>query len=198
MKKMSVKQLLGASAEWLIIMVVAAFLAMQSIEFWKFVTPDDKPLWVWFGFGLTGGGMIAYLMIIMWRADTAFKKYIAIAMLAVCTLGELATAGFGIKIEGWRSAGFSLTETDFNSMTTGIQLLALLHAAAMIAFVAGDKLAEAFGDEDGDGIPNFRDRDYKPAKRPQEAPQAPKLALAADTKAEALATDPNAPGGGTN
>ena len=98
MKKMSVKQLLGASAEWLIIMVVAAFLAMQSIEFWKFVTPDDKPLWVWFGFGLTGGGMIAYLMIIMWRADTAFKKYIAIAMLVVCTLGELATAGFGIKI----------------------------------------------------------------------------------------------------
>lgn len=42
----------------------------------------------------------------------------------------------------------------------------------------------------------------KPAKRPQEAPHAPQnapmMANAADTKAEALETDPNAPRGGQN
>jgi hypothetical protein len=31
----------------------------------------------------------------------------------------------------------------------------------LIAYVAGDQLIEAFSDEDGDGIPNAFDRDYK-------------------------------------
>lgn len=173
MKRMNVKQLMGAAAEWLIIIVVAAFLAMQSIEFWKFVTPAERPLFAWLGFGLTGGGMVAYLAIIMWRADTQLKKFVAVGMLAVCTIGELATAGFGIQIEGWRNAGFAFTETEFSTMTTVIQVLALLHAAAMIAFIAGDKLAEVFGDEDGDGVPNYRDRDYQRHNIPQNRPSQP-------------------------
>lgn len=33
-------------------------------------------------------------------------------------------------------------------------------------------LAEMLKDDDGDSIPNYRDKDYKPAVRPQEAPRA--------------------------
>ena len=53
MKKMNVKQLMGASAEWLIIIVVAAYLAMQSLDFWYFVTPAEKSYLAPLGFGLS-------------------------------------------------------------------------------------------------------------------------------------------------
>jgi hypothetical protein len=37
----------------------------------------------------------------------------------------------------------------------------------LIAYVAGDQLIEAFSDEDGDGIPNAFDRDYKGKNKKQ-------------------------------
>lgn len=200
MKKMSVKKLFGFLAKIIVGAVVAAFLGMRSIDFFNFVTPAEESYYSWLGFGLTGGGMIAYLLIFMTDADTSLKKFISIGMLAVCTLGELVTAGYGLQIDAWKKAGFALTETDFTAMIRAVQLLALLHAVALIAYLAGDKLAEAFGDEDGDGIPNAFDRDYK-SKR-QEAPRAPHgspiTVNASDTKAEAMETDPNAPRGGKN
>jgi hypothetical protein len=73
MKGKNVKQLLGAFAELMVIIVVAAYLAINSLDFWSFVTPVDKPLVAYLGFGLTGGGMIAYLVIFLWGADTHYS-----------------------------------------------------------------------------------------------------------------------------
>ena len=173
MKKMTVKKLIGSGVKIIIVAVVAAFLGMRSLDFFNFVTPSEQSYYAWLGFGLTGGGLVAYLLIFMWDADTPLKKTVAIVMLAICTLGELLTAGYGLQIDAWRKANYVLTETDFTSMVRMVQLLAFAHAAAMIAYMAGDKLAEAFGDHDGDGIPNFRDSDYKRHQKPQERPQAP-------------------------
>jgi hypothetical protein len=170
MKRMTVKQLIGSFAELAIIIVVAAYLAINSLDFWIFVTPPDKPLVAYLGFGLTGGGMICYLAILMWRADTNLKKFISIGMLAVCTIGELLTAGFGMQIEGWKKIGLTFTAEEFATMTNVIQILALLHAAAMIAMIAGDALARALGDDDRDGIPNWKDKhDNRQNKHQQEA-----------------------------
>jgi hypothetical protein len=172
MKRMNVKQLMGAFAEWMVIIVVAAYLAINSLDFWIFVTPPDKPLVAYLGFGLTGGGMIAYLAILMWRADTNMKKFIAIGMLAVCTIGELLTAGFGMQIEGWKKIGLTFTATEFSTMTIIVQVLALLHALAMIVMIAGDALARAFADDDRDGIPNWKDKhDNRPQNNQQKQSQ---------------------------
>ena len=173
---MTVKQLIGSFAELAIIIVVAAYLAINSLDFWIFVTPPDKPLVAYLGFGLTGGGMICYLAILMWRADTNLKKFIAIGMLAVCTIGELLTAGFGMQIEGWKKIGLTFTAEEFATMTNVIQILALLHAAAMIAMIAGDALARALGDDDKDGIPNWKDKhDNRQQYRPQVTPRVPAM-----------------------
>ena len=176
MRRMTVKQLIGSFAELAIIIVVAAYLAINSLDFWIFVTPPDKPLVAYLGFGLTGGGMICYLAILMWRADTNLKKFIAIGMLAVCTIGELLTAGFGMQIEGWKKIGLTFTAEEFATMTNVIQILALLHAAAMIAMIAGDALARALGDDDKDGIPNWKDKhDNRQQDRPQVTPRVPAM-----------------------
>lgn len=161
MKRMNVKKLLGAGIKIVIAVVVLIFLGMKSLDFFYFTTPQEEYYYAWLGFGLTGGGLIAYLLIFMWDADTELKKTVAIVMLAVCLLGELATAGFGLQIDAWQKGGYELVQEDFDMMVRAVQLLGFAHALALLAYVAGDKLAEAFGDHDGDGIPNFADKDYR-------------------------------------
>lgn len=167
MKRMSVKKLLGAGIKILIAAVVLAFLGLRSLDFFIFTTPADQWYLAWLGFGLTGGGLIAYLLILLWDVDTNLKKTVAIVMMVVCLVGELATAGFGMQVDAWKKIGFELADSDFQSMIFVIQMLGFAHAIALIAYVAGDKIAEAFGDEDGDGIPNYRDPDYKRKQQQQ-------------------------------
>jgi hypothetical protein len=183
LKKLNVKKLIGAGIKVVIALVVLAFLGLKSLDFFFFTTPADQWYYAYLGFGLTGGGVIAYLIIFLWDADTSLRKAIAITMLAVCLLGELATAGFGLKVDAWQKGGFQLADSDFESMIFVVQLLGFAHALALLGYVAGDRLAEAFGDEDGDGIPNYRDVDYKqnksssqPQSMPRPATQTPRHA----------------------
>jgi hypothetical protein len=162
---MSVKKFIGSGFKIVIAFVVIAFLGLRSLDFFYFVTPADQFYYAYLGFGLTGGGVIAYLIIFLWDADTPLKKSISIAMLAFCVVGELASAGFGLQINAWRSAGYQMANEDFKAMILVIQLLGFVHAAALIGYVAGDPIMQAFGDEDGDGTPNFLDADYKPAPK---------------------------------
>ena len=179
MKNTSIKKLIGGGIKVLIAVVVLLFLGLKSLDFFTFTTPPEQWYLAYLGFGLTSGGVIAYLLIFMWEADTPLRKTVSIVMLAVCVLGELATAGFGMQIDAWKQGGYQMTEADFSFMVIVVQLLGFAHALALLAYVAGDKLAEAFGDEDGDGIPNYRDRDYK---KMQMRP-----AYTKDTPAEELA-----------
>lgn len=167
MNKMSVKRLIGSGIKVAIAVVVLVFLGMKSLDFFYFTTPQDEFYYAWLGFGLTGGGLVAYLMIFMWDADTELKKTVAIVMLGVCLVGELATAGFGLQIDAWQKGGYVLAQEDFNAMVRAVQLLGFAHALALLAYVAGDKLAEAFRDDDKDGTPNFADKDYNAPKSRQ-------------------------------
>lgn len=181
---MTVKKYIGAGIKVLIAAVVFAFLGLKSLDFFTFTTPADQWFYAYLGFGLTGGGVIAYLLVFMWDADTDLKKTVAIVMLAVCIIGELATAGFGLQIDAWEKIGYQMTESDFSAMVLAVQLLGFAHAAALVVYTAGDAIGNAFGDHDGDGVPNFRDPDYKHNKqqnRPQQQPQ-PMRANAAEVE----------------
>lgn len=172
---MTVKKLFGGLVKIVLAIVVFAFLGLKSIDFFLFTTPPDKWIYAYLGFGLTGGGVICYLIIFMWDADTNLKKFVSILMLGVCVLGELATAGFGLQIEAWKNSGMTLSETDFTNMVLAVQLLGFAHAAALIAYYAGDPIAKAFEDKDKNGVPDWMER-----KNKQQNNQQPQRQFAKD------------------
>ncbi len=151
---------------WLIvfavILVVAAFLAMHSINLFTFVFPLDQQQWAWMGFGLTGGGAIGYLVLFLWLAHSKLQKVISFSMMVICSIGEVLAAIFGMQIEGWKKSGWELQQNEVQTMLMVIGILAIMHFFALITHFAGDKIIEMFSDDDGDGVPNAVDPDYKP------------------------------------
>ncbi len=179
---MKIKKYIGAAIKIVIAAVVIAFLGLKSLDFFTFTTPADQWFYAYLGFGLTGGGVIAYLLIFMWDADTDLKKTVAMVMLAICIIGELTTAGFGLQIDAWEKIGYQPNDSDFEAMVLAVQLLGFAHAAALVIYTAGDAIGKAFGDEDKDGTPNFLDPDYKKGKGNNRPPQnQPMHSNAADT-----------------
>ena len=173
--KLHPKELIGVGFEALIAVVVAAFLALNSFRFWEWTFPPEQWYFAYLGFGLTGGAAIGYLVIFLWRAHTSLRQTISLVMLIICIIGELLTAGFGIQVEIWKKAGYVLTQDNFNFMTMVVQILGFIHSVAILAYYAGDRIAEMFGDDDRDGIPNYRDKDYKKGsnQRPAYAKDTP-------------------------
>jgi len=66
------------------------------------------------------------------------------AMLGVCLIGELATAGFGMQVSGFEDAGMQLTRSELSMMVWVVRGLGFLHALALILAVAGDDIISAF------------------------------------------------------
>lgn len=183
--KLNAKKITGFTAKFAAAVVVLAFLALHSINFFTYVFPPDQAYYAWLGFGLTGGGFIAYLIVFLWDADSDLKKWTSLAIAVVSGGGEILTALFGMQVEAWQKSGFALTEEDFSYMLLAVGLLALAHGVALATYMAGDKVIELFSDEDGDGIPNAIDKDYqrkpKPQQQPRQVPQpAPVRAYSLD------------------
>lgn len=168
MNKGTPKKLVGAALKIVIAAVVLVYLGLHTINFFMFTFPPDQWYLSWLGFGLTGGGLIIYLIIFLWDADTQLKKVVALTMVVVCGIGEVLAAGFGMTIEAWARNGWQMTQSDFDMMLLAIRILAFAHFLALVIYIAGDKIGEMFGDADGDGIPNWRDPDY------QGKPETPK------------------------
>jgi hypothetical protein len=168
--KANPKKMLASALKYFLIAIVAVFTALLSFNFWQWTFPPDQWYFAILGFGLTGGGTVVYLVMLLWDDNTNLRNTISLVMLIVSIIGELVTAGFGIKVETWTRAGFAPTQQDFEFMTMAVQVLLLFHFLAIVVYFAGDKIAEMFGDADGDGVRNYRDRDYQP--RPQNAPRS--------------------------
>lgn len=181
MKRLSAKKLTGFAAEFIAASVVLAFLGLHSINFFMFVFPEDQWHYAWLGFGLTGGGFIAYLVIFLWKADTILKKWTALIISAISGVGEVLTSLFGMQVEAWRKSGWALTQEDFNYMLLAVGLLAMAHAISFTIYLAGDKIGELFSDEDGDGIKDAVDPDYqrKKNKNSNNQPRQPQPATQA-------------------
>ena len=157
---MKAKKLIANTLKYVLLAVVAAFLALHSINLFKWVFPATQSYYAWLGFGLTGFGAIVYLLMFLWEGTTWLQRTISLVMVIVCAFGEVLAAGAGMYIEAFEKADFIVSEQDFQIMIIGIGLLALAHFAALVVYFAGDKIAELFADEDGDGIPNVFDKDY--------------------------------------
>lgn len=160
-KKMTPKKMIGTGTKIILAGVVLAFLGLQSLNFFEFTFPADQWFYAYLGFGLTSGGVVGYLIVFMNDADTNLRKTVSVVMLVVCVIGELLTAGFGMQVEGWNNLGYELTADDFRFMIIAVQILGLAHGLALLFYYAGDKIFELFQDEDGDGVPNLIDPDYR-------------------------------------
>jgi hypothetical protein len=170
--------MIGVAAKILVSGIVLLFLGLQSLNFFYFVFPTDQWFYAYLGFGLTSGGVILYLLMFKLDSDNSkFKKTVAVSMMVICVIGEILTAGFGMQIEGLQKLGYTMSESDYDFMILAVQLLALLHGIALIAYFSGDDIAELFDDDDQDGVPNYRDKDWR--KRPQQQTHA----FASDEKA---------------
>lgn len=167
---MHAKKMLSTGIEIVLALVVFAFLGLKSLDFFVYATPSDQWYLSWLGFGLTGGGVIGYLAIFMWQADSDSKKVISLIMLFVSMIGELITAGFGMQVAAWEKSGLAMTQSEFDAMIFAVQLLGLLHAVALIAYVAGDKIGEVFADKNKNGIPDGFERKNKNNQNSQQPP----------------------------
>lgn len=161
---MNFKRMVGKLIELALGAVVLVYLGLHTINFFMFTFPPDQQYLAWLGFGLTGGAMIGYLITFMWSADTQLKKGISVLMMLVSGIGEILAAGFGMTIEAWTRMGWTMTQQDFDTMLLAIRVLAFAHALALVVYIAGDKIKELLSDEDGDGVPNIIDPDYKPVQ----------------------------------
>jgi hypothetical protein len=159
--KLTVKRITGYVAAALVAVIVLAFLGLHSLSFFEFTFPDDQSIYAYLGFGLTSGGVVLYLVMLITLAETPLQKFTSIAMLAVSVLGEIITAMFGMRVEAWQSAGFALTQEDFDNMFLAVGILGLLHGIALVSHFAGDAIINAFKDDDGDGTPNLFDKTPK-------------------------------------
>lgn len=128
----------------LIALAVSAFLALHSLNFFEFVFPPEQFYYAYLGFALTGGAVVAYLVILKWGSHSSMNKSVSIVMLAVSVIAELVTAGFGMQVEAWKGLGYQMTNEDLSSMILVIQGLGLAHALALILQVAGDDIFASF------------------------------------------------------
>ena len=158
MKKMSIKKWIALLLKLLLTVVVMFFLGSESLVFFTRVFTAEQWYMAYTGFGLTMGAMIVYLYLFLYDAETSLQKTICLLMVAVGIIGELLTAGFGMQITGSENSGFGFAESDLKFMILAVRIMMFAHAGALIFYFVGDKVIQAFKDDDKDGIPNAFDR----------------------------------------
>jgi hypothetical protein len=165
--KRNMKQWISLILKFALGIVVIVFLASESLIFFGFVFPPDKWYLTPAGLGLTMGTALVYLYLLLNDADTSLKRVIALCMMGVGVVGELATAGFGMQVEAWAKVGYIMTTDDIDLMVLVIRILMGIQGVALLAYFSGDQIVEMFQDEDNDGIPNAFDKDYKGRNKSQ-------------------------------
>jgi hypothetical protein len=161
MKEMSAAKWFGLFLKIVLAGVVAVFVGSESLAFFNFIFPADKFYLAYTGFGLTMGAFLVYLYLLLKDAETPLQRVIALLMMVVGLVGELATAGFGMLIEGWTKLGWQPAQSEYEFMILVIRIAVGIHGVSLVMYWFGDTIIELMGDHDGDGTPNFADPDYK-------------------------------------
>lgn len=177
------KKILGFGFQAALYLGVLAFEMIESANFFFFAFKDEQWYLAYLGFFLTSIAVLLYFYDFKFFADTKLKKTVALSMMILCAVGSVVTAGFGFNVAANQHTGFNFKPEEISAMTLAIQVLIGLHILALIVYNAGDAIYEAFTDDDGDGIPNFLDRDRKTANKPQAQPTGELVAHNADVEA---------------
>lgn len=172
MKRMSIKKWIALLLKLLLAVIVMFFLGSESLTFFTRVFTAEQWYMAYTGFGLTMGAMIVYLYLFLYDAETSLQKTICLLMVLVGVIGELLTAGFGMQITGSENSGIAFAESDLKFMILAVRIMMFAHAGALIFYFVGDKVIQAFRDDDKDGIPNVFDRhDNRQDKNRPNQPQ---------------------------
>lgn len=140
--------LLGTFLTGALAVAVAVYLAMHSFAFFTFVFGDANEFQTYLAFALTGGGFIVYLLKFKYASITPLQKVVSFAMVLICGIGELATAGFGFQVESYAKLGIVFTQEDIDFMISAIKILALVHGVALVMDFAGDEVISFFKNDD--------------------------------------------------
>ena len=185
MKNSKLGKVFGYMALTTISIGVMIFLGSHSLNFFQFTFTAADAIYSWLGLLLTSLGAVFWLGVFLWNADTTLRKAIALIMMVVSLAGEMITAVFDMQNAAVYASGFQFLPEEIKTMTEVIGYLGAFTGLMLIAYAAGDRIVEEFGDADGDGVPNYKDNDYKgksnrpnnppqnPPKPRQEAPRAP-------------------------
>lgn len=135
-----------------------AFEMSESLNFWRLAFPAEKAFLAYLGFFLTSIAMLGYFYEFMYVAVGKTQKTVSLVMAFVCGIGALLTAGVGFQITSYTAQGWEFTKSDMQYMAIIVQGLIAAHVVALFVFYGGDAIANAWKDDDGDGIPNAFDR----------------------------------------
>lgn len=177
MENMTVKQWLGLGIKLILAAIVIGFEVSLSLEFFGFIYPVDKWYMAYMGLGLTSGAMLGYMYLFAFDTKTNLQRMLALVMMIASIIASIIVAGFGMQVEAWRKAGFTMAQSDIDFMIMAIRVLLFIHGAVLALYFTGDRIVVALGDADGDGIPNFVDKDYKQWKSSQKSDNNPTAEL---------------------
>jgi predicted Na+-dependent transporter len=152
------KKALGYLAITILVVTVSIFLGQHSVEFFQSTFAAENQSMGILGYMLTGGGFYLWMIIFLWMSNTQIEKATSLVMMVICLIGELATAIFNMYSRTMVDSGFALTESDIKSMYLLVGALAVAHGVSLVIKFAGQQIADAFKDDDGDGVPNVFDR----------------------------------------
>ena len=174
------KKMIGYGFAVLVGAGALAFEMSESLNFWRLAFPADKAFLAYLGFFLTSVAMLGYFYEFLYVAVGKTQKTVAIVMAIICGLGALLTAGMGFQITSYSAQGWEFTKADMESMAIIVQGLIAAHILALFVFYGGDAIAKAWKDDDGDGVPNIIDPDYKKNKGQKPQQNQPMHSNAAD------------------
>ena len=152
------KKLIGYGFSILVAVGAIAFEMLESLNFWRIAFPPEKWYLAYLGFFLTSIAMLGYFYDFLYKAVSKTQKTVALVMAVMCGLGAILTAGAGFQITSYASQGFTFTQSELSYMALIIQVLIGIHIIALFVYYGGDAIAQAWKDDDGDGIPNLFDR----------------------------------------
>ena len=188
MKKITLGEFFGYATIGMITLGVLIFLASHSLSFFKFTFTAQNQIYSWLGLLLTSGGAIGWLVVFETLAKTNLRRGIALTMMVVGILGEMATAVFDMQYSAQYGTGFQFKVEELNQMTMLVGILGALTGLALIMFFSGDNIIEAFTkDENKNGVPDWMEKKNKEQnqqqnQRPQQPSQQPQRQYASDAE----------------
>ena len=133
-KKVSPKKFIGTFLEIMLVGAVLVFLGIHTINFFKFIFPEDKSYLAILGFALTSAAVIVYWYMFKFKAETDSQKVVSVIMMVLSMIGEVVAAGMGMQVEAWSKVGIILTEKEIDMMILLVQGLALIHSISLMLY----------------------------------------------------------------
>ncbi len=151
---------------------VMIFLGKHSLNFFTWTFSGQDEVYAWLGLLLTSIGAVGWLLDFLYMADTPLRNTVALSMTAISLLGELGAAGFDMYRTAIMTIGTNLTENDIKMMTIIVAGLGFIHGVALVIYVAGDYIGQAWKQTGSEEPIPARDTIFQPAEEPRQFEQA--------------------------